>query len=113
MALVNGGVLMELSEFGQRLARLRETKNVSAREMSLTIGQSANYINKIENGKSLPSMTAFFDICDYLKISQKEFFEEENDDPFRVNEMLSDYKRLDSSAQSHVAGIVKELTRRK
>ena len=100
---------MELSGFGERLAKLRTTKNVSAREMSLSIGQSANYINKIENGKSLPSMTAFFDICDYLEISHMDFFDEANNDPIQVNEFIEDYKRLDNSTQSHFAEIVKKV----
>lgn len=34
--------------FGQRLAQLRITKGVSARDMSLSLGQSPSYINKIE-----------------------------------------------------------------
>jgi len=33
--------------FGLRLARLRECKNISAREMSLALGQNKNYINAI------------------------------------------------------------------
>ena len=46
--------------FRQRLAQLREQKGVSARDMSLTLGQSESYINKIENGKAFPSMHLFF-----------------------------------------------------
>jgi len=110
---MGGGVTMQLQEFGGRLAKLREIKNVSAREMSLSIGQSANYINKIENGKSLPSMAAFFDICDYLGISQKDFFDTDVNHPLKVKEMVSDYIRLDSVSQFNVAGIVKELARDK
>ena len=101
---------MELSDFGQRLAKLRTVKNVSAREMSLSIGQSENYINKIENSKSFPSMTAFFDICDYLGISPKDFFDADNNNPDQVSDMVGDYKRIDSDAQSHIAGLVKILT---
>jgi len=104
---------MELSKLGERLAVLRILKNVSAPEMSLSIGQSANYINKIETGKILPSMTAFFDICDYLEITQKEFFDEGNNHPVMVNEMVTDYIRLDSTSQANIAGIVKELSRDK
>ena len=100
---------MELFDFGERLAKLRDAKNVSAREMSLSIGQSENYINKIENGKSLPSMAVFFEICEYLNISQKDFFDLSNHYPNAVSEMVNDYKRLDSASQSHVAGIVKKL----
>ena len=102
---------MELLEFGERLAHLRSIKNVSAREMSLSIGLSANHINKIENGKILPSMTAFFDICDYLKISPKDYFDLESNNPNLVSEMVNDYNRLDSDAQANVAGIIKGLAR--
>ena len=38
----------------ERLARLRTQKGVSARDMSLSLGQANNYINNIENKKSLP-----------------------------------------------------------
>ena len=41
---------MTLEEkFAERLAELRIAKGVSARDMSLSIGQSAGYINNIEN----------------------------------------------------------------
>ena len=59
--------------FYDRLASLRTKLGVSAREMSLSLGQSESYINKIENKKSLPSMTGFFYICEYLGIHPKRF----------------------------------------
>ena len=48
-----------LSWFPERIAELRMQKNVSARDMSLSLGQSASYINKIENGHIMPSMAVF------------------------------------------------------
>ncbi len=45
---------MEKEDFIQRLVNLRMNKGVSAREMSLSIGQSAGYINNMENGINLP-----------------------------------------------------------
>jgi len=62
-------------EFSKRLCELRLEKGVSAREMSLSLGQSASYINRIENGKMLPSMGGFFKICDYLSITPQSFFQ--------------------------------------
>ena len=47
----------------ERLAKLRTQKGVSARDMSLSLGQANNYINNIENKKSLPAMQSFFYIC--------------------------------------------------
>ena len=67
--------------FPERLAHLRMKKGVSARDMSLSLGQSENYINMIENKKSFPSMTAFFYICEYLGATPKEFFDDDNKNP--------------------------------
>lgn len=41
---------MDKETFTKRLVELRIKKGVSARDMSLSIGQSAGYINNIENG---------------------------------------------------------------
>ena len=46
--------------FYKRLSELRMQKGVSARGMSLSIGQSESYINKIENRRTLPSLLGFF-----------------------------------------------------
>ena len=65
--------------FCERLAQLRLEKGVSAREMSLSLGQSESYINRIENNQMLPSLTVFFYICDYFHITPKEFFENDSE----------------------------------
>ena len=61
--------------FPNRLSQLRNQKNVSARDMSLSIGQNPGYINNIETGKALPSMASFFFICEYLNITPYDFFD--------------------------------------
>lgn len=55
--------------FSKRLVQLRMAKGVSARDMSLSLGQNPGYINSIENNKTFPSMSNFFEICDYLNIT--------------------------------------------
>ena len=45
--------------FVERLSKLREDLNVSAREMSLAIGQNESYINRIENRKAFPCESTF------------------------------------------------------
>ena len=47
-------------QFCERLTQLRLKKGVSARDMSLSLGQSESYINRIESKKMLPSMSVFF-----------------------------------------------------
>lgn len=77
--------------FCKRLTELRMEKGVSARDMSLSIGQNESYINRIENRKMMPSMTAFFYICDYFGITPGEFFQTEE---IQSKEMLDAVKKL-------------------
>lgn len=85
---------VEQKEFSLRLAQLREHKGVSARDMSLSLGYSENYINNIENKLSFPSMTVFFYICEYLGISPKEFFDTDSKSPVKEKELLDAVKGL-------------------
>ena len=71
----------------KKITALRMERGISARDMSLSLGQNPGYINRIENGKSLPSMEMFLYICDYLKISPKDFFDEEQDIPQVISEI--------------------------
>jgi len=75
---------MEKKQFARRMSQLRQAKGVSARDMSLSLGQSAGYINNIENGVNLPSMSTFFYICEYLGVTPEEFFAAELADPVRL-----------------------------
>lgn len=102
---------MEKSEFIKRLVELRMEKGVSARDMSLSIGQSASYINNIESGMSYPSMTGFFYICDYLGISPKEFFDTEAANPTKLNELLEAAKGLSTEQLDNLIAITKGLKR--
>ncbi len=97
--------------FRQRLAQLREQKGVSARDMSLTLGQSESYINKIENGKAFPSMQLFFYICDYFAITPKDFFDSGNSNPAAIEALTNDLKMLTDSQIASIADIVKDLKR--
>ena len=93
----------------QRLTQLRMQKNVSARDMSLSLGQANNYINSIENRKALPSMQSFFYICEYLGVTPQEFFDEGNACPVRLRELLDEAKRLDENALVHLLALMREL----
>ena len=57
-----------------RITQLRVRKDVSEYKMSYDLGHSRGYINNISSGKTLPSMTEFFAICDYFDITPEEFF---------------------------------------
>lgn len=95
----------------ERLAKLRLQKGVSARDMSLSLGQSENYINMIENKKNMPSMMGFFNICDYLEITPSEFFEDKIDNPRLCNQLMKGLNKLDDTILEHLLGIVTELAK--
>lgn len=98
-------------DFVKRLTQLRIEKGVSARDMSLSIGKNSGYINNIECGKALPSMTVFFYICEYLNVEPKDFFDTENPNPPKINEITEDLKHLDIKTLEHVSAIIKDLKR--
>lgn len=103
---------MEKKEFGLRLARLRMAAKVTARDMSLGLGLNPGYINNVECGQAYPSLKVFFYICEYLHISPQEFFEEENDDPERLRELIDDLKKLDSTQLKMISDIVKSIQKK-
>ena len=100
---------MDEKAFSLRLAQLREKKGVSARDMSLSIGQNAGYINNIESGKSMPSLSGFFYICDYLGISPSDFFDVNTKNPTRLNELMEDLKRLNDKQLETITALVKDI----
>ena len=93
-------------EFSQRLAQLRTQKGISARDMSLSIGQNPGYINTIENGKSFPTMTNFFYICEFLNITPQEFFDISSNSPVKLRELMENLKKLNAQQIDALAIIV-------
>ena len=90
-----------LNFFSQRLNELRTQKGVSARDMSLSLGQCESYINKIENQKSLPSMNVFFYICD--------FFDMTLENPTTTNELFEKISKLTPEQQQHFLFLIDDL----
>ncbi len=103
--------MMEKAKFIERLVNLRMAKGVSARDMSLSIGQSAGYINNIENGVNFPSMTVFFYICDYFGITPKEFFDMDVPNPTKAQALLAAAQGLSDEQLDNLIAIAKGLSR--
>jgi len=97
----------------ERVAKLRQAKGVSARDMSLSIGQNVNYINHIENRKMEPSLSGLIYICDYFGITPQEFFDEGNQNPAQLRDFIEDVKRLDESALTHLSSFISDIIGKK
>lgn len=100
---------LEREEFCRRLTQLRMSKGVSARDMSLSIGQSPNYIRGIEAGENYPSMAAFFYICDYLEVTPGEFFDTASTNPAKASELLELAKTLTDDQLDLLIALIKAL----
>ena len=93
--------------FAKRMTELRTAKGISAREMSLSLGQAAGYVNNIENGNNLPSMAMFFEICEYLEVSPQEFFDYSDSKIQRRALLLREFDNLGTEEQD----VIVELDR--
>lgn len=96
-------------DFIDKLRIFRNEKNISAREMSLALGQNVNYINFIENGKRLPSMQGFFAICEYLNIQPADFFSKDVQNNIDKTELLESYQKLSVEEATHIMLVIKDL----
>jgi Predicted transcriptional regulators len=101
---------MNEKEFAERLTKLREFKGVSARDMSLSIGQNPGYINNIESGRALPSMSTFFYICDYLNITPADFFSTDNPYPEDLQKVIDDLKQLNRDKLLNIQALIYYMT---
>ena len=61
----------------ERITQLRLEHNISEYKLSLDLGQNRSYIQAISSGRALPSMSVFFNICEYFDITPSDFFNED------------------------------------
>ena len=78
----------------ERINYLRMQHNISEYQLSLDLGHSQGYIQSITSGRTLPSMSAFLDICDYFEITPLEFFDPAISNPPLFQTVMNDIKTL-------------------
>lgn len=103
---------MHQEQFANRLSQLRLQKGVSARDMSLSLGQNPGYIHNVESGKAFPSMNCFFYICEYLAISPSEFFAYDVNNPHKLKSLIDDLNRLEDTHLESLSIIINGLAKR-
>ncbi|MDE7018143.1 MAG: helix-turn-helix domain-containing protein [Lachnospiraceae bacterium] len=80
-----------------RITQLRLAKGISEYQMSYDLGHSRGYVYNISSGKSLPSMSEFFSICDYFGITPSEFFDTKSRNPVLMAKAIEELKSLNDS----------------
>lgn len=68
---------MDTAYIRNRITDLRLKMGVSEYKMSLELGHSKGYMQSISSGNSLPSLSEFLYICEYLQVTPREFFDEQ------------------------------------
>ena len=96
----------------KRITQLRLQKDISEYRMSYDLGHSRGYINNISSGKTLPSMTEFFAICDYFGITPVEFFSAETENPKLSKEVLEAIARLNEEDLALMLANIRRLLRK-
>ena len=103
---------MDIEYVRERITRLRLQKGVSEYKMSYDLGHSRGYINNISSGKTLPSMTEFFAICDYFGITPIEFFDTKTSNPKLSKTVLNAIEQLDEDDLALTLAHVNRLLRK-
>lgn len=65
---------MNQEKIGRLIAELRKEKKLTQAELALKLGVSDKSVSKWENGKCLPDVSLYKDLCNILGISLNEFF---------------------------------------
>lgn len=93
----------------ERIEQLRLEKKISERKMSLDLGHSTSYVHAISTGRALPSLGEFLYICEYFKITPKNFFDDEKDFSAVKQEIISRLSDLDEDEARAVLEIIKHI----
>ena len=92
-----------------RITQLRLNKGVSEYQMSFDLGHSKGYINNITSGKTLPSMSEFFSICDYFQITPKEFFDSKHSHPELISVIENEVQSLSDEDVFLILSLIKRI----
>ena len=93
-----------------RIFYLRNSKNYSARNLSLELGMSSEYVNQAENGRLTPSLDFIINLCRFFNISIFDFF---NEQPFvlEYKEFLDELKKMSQTNLQLLLQLAKALNK--
>lgn len=92
-----------------RITQLRVNKGISEYQLSYDLGHSRGYINNISSGKSLPSMSEFFSICDYFNVTPAEFFNTNCSNPELLSKAMEEIQSLDDEDMLLILTLIKRI----
>ena len=103
---------MEIEFIRKRITELRLKKGVSEVKMSKDLGHSNSYITQITSGRSNPSIQELLYIIDYLGVSPKLFFTEEDmQEPILMQQINRDLKGLSEDDLLMIISVLSRIKR--
>lgn len=100
---------MDQDYINKRITELRLKKGVAEHKMSLELGHSRSYVQSISSGRSLPSMAEFLAICEYLNVTPKDFFDNDNPNPPLFRDTIDKLKALPESDLLLILTMINQL----
>ena len=98
-----------LDFISKRISALRDSRNVSARELSLSIGNDKNYINRVENKVVKPSIEGLVYVCDYFGITLAEFFDDGTQSPLDMKELIDTARGMSADSLKTVIDVMRKI----
>lgn len=102
---------MDRSYIKDRYAKIRLAHGISARKLSIELGQSSEYINQIESGKNMPSVEGLFNFCNYFNMTIGAFFEDRFNYPVEYAAIIEELNKMDSLTVNYVLGLLKIINK--
>lgn len=100
---------MDESFIRERITKLRLQKGVSEYKMSLDMGHGRSYIQSISSGRSLPSMSEFLYICEYLGVTPSTFFDEQTENPALLQKAIEEMRSLSDRDILSLLGLIERF----
>lgn len=92
-----------------RITQLRINKGLSEYQLSYELGHSRGYINNITSGKSLPSLSEFFSICEFFNVTPAEFFDTKHSNPELLSKAIEELHSLNDEDMLLILTILKRI----
>lgn len=98
---------MEIKEVLVRIGYVRNQANLSARELSLRIGMSSQYIAQVESGRIVLTVEKLLKILEVCNFPLERFFAMNIHDWKLDNELQDLLESLSTQRKQHLIGLVK------
>lgn len=100
---------MEYKDFvRKRLSQLLLQKGISEYRLSRELRFSNVYIHNISSGKTMPSLSALFAICDYFGLTPAEFFTPEIS---ITQKTIDEFNRLNDTDKMFILNLINRMTK--